>query len=201
MPTKQKAKVHFYISGPSTNAVLAFGGIAAKFGGIPRYELKNTLVRVAPNWNKHFIIDHHASWYHEGLRGISKDIDTTANYLQGQIKNYDRIVMMGVSAGGYAAILFGSLLNADMVIAFTPQTIISKRRGKYHDLKPYINDRTEYILYGDSSAKDIFHSISHCYNIKQDNVKIHAIDGIDLRKMRDNGELDEIITTNLMSLE
>lgn len=37
---------------------------------------------------------------------------------------------MGTSAGGYAALLFGYLLEADTAVAFAPQTFISPQERK-----------------------------------------------------------------------
>jgi esterase/lipase len=49
-------------------------------------------------------------------------------YLEGIIKinKYDNICFIGNSMGGYAAILFGTLLNIDNIISFAPQTFIDK---------------------------------------------------------------------------
>lgn len=195
MKSEQNIKAHLYVAGLSKNAVLAFGGMSAKFGGISRYELKNTLTRLAPDWNKHFFIDHHGKWYHEGLLGITTNIEDTILYISDQINNYEKVIMIGISAGGYAAILFGSLLYADTVLAFHPQTRISKKRKKYCNLKPIINDQTRYVIYGDISERDDknFHHISHCYNIMKDNVELHVSSKLNLKRMRDNGELDKII--------
>jgi acetyl esterase/lipase len=40
------------------------------------------------------------------------------------VQNPARVVMAGVSAGGYAALAFGAILGADVVLAFSPQTVI-----------------------------------------------------------------------------
>ena len=36
----------------------------------------------------------------------------------------ERLVLTGASAGGYAALAFGRLLDADLVLSFSPQTVI-----------------------------------------------------------------------------
>ena len=43
-------------------------------------------------------------------------------------KKYKRIVGLGCSAGGYAAILYGQLLGIDKVLAFSPQTVLTERK-------------------------------------------------------------------------
>lgn len=71
--------------------------------------------------HKHiFIRDIFKQWY---LKGINKKINTPIRlkeFLEKEINGY-QTVMVGSSAGGYAAILYGSWLNANKVIAFNPQ--------------------------------------------------------------------------------
>jgi hypothetical protein len=61
-------------------------------------------------------------FYQRGIPGISSSIDETVVWLKRVIEFLDaRIVRtFGGSAGGYAAALFGSLLDADAVYAFGP---------------------------------------------------------------------------------
>jgi len=50
------------------------------------------------------------------------------------IRGHRRVVLTGYSLGGFAALLFGNLLGADEVHAFSPQTFISlSRRIWYRD--------------------------------------------------------------------
>ena len=44
------------------------------------------------------------------------------------VKRYRKKVSVGASAGGFAAILFGNLLEFSKVIAFNPQTVISEEK-------------------------------------------------------------------------
>ena len=110
---------------------------------------------------------------------------------------------MGVSAGGYASILFGSLCNVSSVIAYIPRTklnnVIDK---KYGDLKIIVNNQTEYILNGDVNVKDENnnHHISQCnYLDCFKNVKIIVHKGLNMKKLRDNGEIKEKIDTILIN--
>lgn len=73
---------------------------------------------------------------------------------------------MGSSAGGYAAILYGSLLGAEMVLAFSPQLSMQSvldegrkqtnplafkyehtERNKYYSLKPFLKDEVKYFYF------------------------------------------------------
>jgi hypothetical protein len=105
---------------------------------------------------------------------------------------------MGVSAGGYSAILFGSTCNnVNSVISFIPQTILTNPINiKYLNLKNIINKNTKYLLYGDKSIKNIndFHHISHCENIEHfTNVTIIKNEGCDLKHLRDSGFIQNTI--------
>jgi len=61
-------------------------------------------------------------WYLGGLKGIGKNINCTIAFLKREFAKYDTILCTGSSAGGYASILFASVCNADMCIAYIPQT-------------------------------------------------------------------------------
>lgn len=109
---------------------------------------------------------------------------------------------MGTSAGGYAAILYGSLCNkVNGVISFIPQTILKNPIDiKYENLKNIINNETTYNLHGDASITDIndLHHIYHCNNLQNyKNVKIIRHNGCNLKLLRDNNVIkkciDEII--------
>lgn len=61
-------------------------------------------------------------WYLGGLNGIGKNMTHTIAFLRKQFVNYDKVLFVGTSAGGYASLLFGSLLKVNEVIAINPQT-------------------------------------------------------------------------------
>lgn len=105
---------------------------------------------------------------------------------------------MGNSAGGYAAILFGSLLGVTSVLAFIPLTVRRKEKvdEKYRDISGYIHGTTQYYLYGDTAVTDPFdcHHIQHCERIAHHpNVYLTRMKNIQLREMRNTGELFKII--------
>ena len=61
-------------------------------------------------------------WYLGGLNGIGKNINHTIAFLKKEFAKYDQILCVGSSAGGYASLLFGSLLNVNFAIAINAQT-------------------------------------------------------------------------------
>lgn len=68
-----------------------------------------------------FIRDAAKRWYLGELPGIGSCFQDTLNFLRQEFNKYETVVLTGFSMGGYAAILFGSLLNVNAVISFWPQ--------------------------------------------------------------------------------
>jgi len=193
---------HSYLkqtSNEHTNTlVVSFAGYNKMYAGIVRFEFANFLTTHFANTDRQFYMDTKLDLYHKGIAGISNTIDETVAYLKTEIAKYKNVVFIGVSSGGYAAILFGSLLNVTSVVAFIPQTVRIKKDidEKYRDLREHINSSTKYYIYGDTSItnENDFHHIRHCERIAQrPNVFLFKKDGIDLRRLRDNGELYAIL--------
>ena len=185
----------------NANLIICFGGMALQFGGILPFEFLNYLSSVYKNnCDLIFFIDRHQCWYHKGIQNITNNIDETAVYLNNIIKdgNYKKVIFMGTSAGGYGAILFGSICNnVTNVISFIPQTILKNPINlNYSNLRNVINENTNYLLYGDISVQDVndSHHIHQCENIEGlANVKILKNEGCDLKELRDTGFIKKTI--------
>ncbi len=181
--------------------IVCFGGMALQFGGILPFEFLNYLSsEYVDKCDLYFFIDKNQCWYHKGLKDITNNIDETVLYINDIIKkgNYEKVLFMGVSAGGYGAILFGSLCNnVNNVISFVPQTRLNNPiNSDYSNLKNIINKNTTYFLYGDKSVPDVndFHHISHCENLEEfTNVNIIKGDNCNLKNLRDNGYIKNLI--------
>ena len=78
-------------------------------------------------FDKLFIRDIKREFYLNGLKNTTKNFQETIDLIKEltSVKNYRKIVAIGASAGGFAAILYGQLLNFSKVIAFNPQTVLS----------------------------------------------------------------------------
>lgn len=187
----------YFIKGTdSQQLIVSFGGSMKKFGGIPPFEFLNFLTSFFQNPDKLFVVDHYSERYHKGIQGVSHDIESTATFLKEIIKPYESTIFLGVSAGGYAAILFGSLLEVDHVIAFTPPSLIHKGDVRYTDLCPHINETTQYRVLGDLSVEDIgsSHHISQVRRLHGfPNIVVEERSKVLLVNMRDSGELYEIL--------
>jgi hypothetical protein len=155
--------------------------------------------------HRQIYIDKDHCSYHNGIAGISGNIDETVAYLRKETEPYKNVVFIGVSSGGYAAILFGSLVPVQKVVAFIPQTICCSHTNTdetYRDIAPFINTTTQYYLYGDTSfsqednMNDIhhIHHISHCERIAHHpNVFVKKINGLLMKKIKNTGELYKIL--------
>jgi len=107
----------------SPTLLVLFGGIA---GGVsmPVFEF----FRLTSGFpaKKAFLRDPRRGWYQLGIPGVGDSPAYVRAFLATTIERAraERVVMAGASAGGFAALLFGSLCQADEVIAFSPQTFV-----------------------------------------------------------------------------
>lgn len=194
----------------SKTLIVSFAGHGLKYGGVPKIEFANFLETYFSHIDAQFYIDNTCSSYHHGMQGVSTNIDETVEYLRQRFEGYDKIICLGASAGGYAAILFGSLLKVDTVMAFIPQTILKHkdREDKYRNLAPFINPGTKYHVFGDISITDEnnCHHISQCENIaKHSNVKLERMYGVNLKALKYTGQLlrifKEIVQCNIVPMK
>ncbi|MCR2805453.1 lysophospholipase [Paenibacillus soyae] len=88
--------------------------------------------------NRMIIRDAKKAWYHKGLSNISdvENFDQVVTYLEDiiPVHRFKKILVMGLSMGGYAAILFGLLTRFNVTVhAFGPQTYIDIDKKEYPD--------------------------------------------------------------------
>ncbi|MBK3517683.1 hypothetical protein [Carboxylicivirga marina] len=123
------------ISEVNSTLIVVFGGIACKLP-IPVFEFMKSLDKY--NVDKVFIRDFHQAWYQLGLKGLSTSVEETVIYLKKLLNSsyYKKVIFIGNSAGGFAAMLYGWLINVDEVHAFAPQTFTNKlNRYIYRDYR------------------------------------------------------------------
>lgn len=207
----------------SKQLLVTFGGIRQGIG-MPVYEFNNTLKDIA--CDKVFIKDINQAWYHKGINEKTKNILELKKLLEKIINEnqYTNVIFIGNSMGGYAAILFGILLNVNFVLAFSPQTFIDKsNRFWYKDKRwgkeirgVYINNAYQRKFYNlkknlkklnYSTQIDVFYSNKNVLDklhserlIKQQNVILHSYDKGNhniIKVLRDEGELIKIIRNRI----
>lgn len=107
----------------SRTLLLAFGGLAGRIA-IPPFEFLRLTGDVPVK--RLFVRDLHEAWYHKGMPGYDNSLLGCADALRDMIAEHDvdRMVFAGNSSGGYAALVFGTLLGADTVLCFAPQTTL-----------------------------------------------------------------------------
>ena len=111
--------------------LVAFGGVGGELS-IPAFEFFN-LTRGFPV-KKIFIRDLKQVWYACGVPELGNSIEEVAASLA-QYRDREgvkKVILVGNSMGGYAALLFGWLIQADIVHAFCPQTYINQKLRFLH---------------------------------------------------------------------
>ncbi len=84
-----------------------------------KYEWYTTRVKRA---SKHiFLRDIYKQWYVSGINANISNVKSLYEFLYNECKEFKEIVTVGSSAGGYAATLFGSMLNANICFNFNGQ--------------------------------------------------------------------------------
>jgi pimeloyl-ACP methyl ester carboxylesterase len=114
------------LDGDNDSAIIAFGGLWMRMGGLPPFEFFGQLDDIPSGLV--FVRDLEQSWYQFGIRGAADDIRASAKWLSDLLETHGirRIVCVGCSAGGFAAIVFGSLIGATEIHAFCAQTTIAR---------------------------------------------------------------------------
>lgn len=115
------------LTGNRTLLVL-FAGLGV--GAAPPTFIFRKFLAARTGVDKLFVRDTSRSWYQLGLPGVTTDVESTAAYLRRRRAAYDRVLFLGCSAGGMAAMLYGELAGADRVLAFAPQTVLSERKPR-----------------------------------------------------------------------
>ena len=146
------------------NLLVSFGGIQQGFG-MPVFEFFNSISDI--QCDKIYFRDFNQAWYQKGVDSELNHIDKIIEYLEGIInsKKYDKICFLGNSMGGYASILFGSILNVDKVIAFAPQTFINKFNRKLTSDKRWEEQIEKVYVYKDKRKK--FFDLKKCLRRKK----------------------------------
>jgi pimeloyl-ACP methyl ester carboxylesterase len=111
------------MGGDPTTLLVAFGGMAGQIG-MPPFEFFKATGDIPVK--RLFVRDLHQAWYHRGIPGHGDTLEASAAALRALIERHDvdRLVVAGNSAGGYASLAFGRLLEADTALCFAPQTVL-----------------------------------------------------------------------------
>lgn len=131
-------------------------------------------------------------WYLNGIPGIASNFKNTLTFIRNLCKSYKKVICVGFSMGGYASILYGSLIeNVISVFAFEPQInlnfiindspnlkVFKDRQpnifSKYENLHDILSQNKKYYVSFKQDASDVYHGKSHfdCISTKNN---VHII--------------------------
>jgi hypothetical protein len=152
-----------------------------------------------PKATKHiFIRDIYKQWYLHGINNKINSLEKLADFLEKEIRGYTSY-FIGSSAGGYAAVLLGSLLNVNRVYAFNNQFYLhdllesssaavdplifreqdNSKINKYYTIKEFIKEPEKvYYFHSNRSDWDVrqFKAVQDLkMNVVSVNTNIHGI--------------------------
>lgn len=122
-------KIEYNRVGDQSLCVIYFSSHAIYFPNTQEEFIRNLQEKDKYEWYKMrhlnagmhiFVRDVLKQWYLNGINSTVNSIESLCELLR-SLTYGKRIICIGASAGGYAAILLGCLLNAEKVIAFNPQ--------------------------------------------------------------------------------
>ena len=107
----------------STELVIAFSHLGYPSG---HFAMSRALADLSVNIL--YVNSGEDSWYQRGLGEEAPSIDATLELLKQLIEHLDptKIICVGISMGGYAALLFGLLLKCDIILAITAEITIGE---------------------------------------------------------------------------
>ena len=108
----------------SRTLLIAFGGMRGARIGVPAFEFSMASNEIPVK--RLFVRDLRQAWYHLGTPEYGPTLESVAQGLRALLAEHevDRLVVTGNSAGGYASLVFGTLLGAHTVLCFAPQTVL-----------------------------------------------------------------------------
>lgn len=216
-------KDDYYFENNSSDILLVTFAGMGWIDSLPTFIFYNFLKQYK-NMDKLFLRDIKSRYYLTGLKNNNNSLIETLELIRELIncKKYKKIYAIGTSAGGFASILFGHLLNFDKVIAFSPQVVLNSKKDNiiedkynapktckwlssinlndkfYHkclDLKNFLPFNTNIDIH---YAKDANKGIDkkHALYLESENCKIIEHDSkihMLALELRDKGKLKEII--------
>lgn len=163
--------------------VIAFSGANVPLG---KFNYTNSFL--GAKFNVIYLNDRLDGYYQNGIPGLADDLHATISELRSLISNFSdkpRIFTFGCSMGGYGAILYGTLLEVEAILAFGPTVPIfsSLLRGKsfyaqcarrFENLNSKLKTSItkSHIFFGDRSLVDIF-SYEYFHRLSNGKVRIY----------------------------
>lgn len=138
---------------------------------------------------KHILVrDIHKQWYLSGINEEVNSPEELRDFLRKETEGYE-VITVGSSAGGYAAVLYGSMLNAKKAIVFNAQFDISTQLNtssididplifryrdlpvaKYYDIESFINKKLKVFYFLSVESEWDFEQYQHIKKVNNINV-------------------------------
>jgi hypothetical protein len=102
--------------------VIAFTGLAIRYGGLPQFEFKKILAQEGDRYNHIFVRDVRRSVYFRSSQGGNNGLQYYQERIQEAISHLPPSfnVAIGISSGGQAPFLFCNRLPIHQILAFNP---------------------------------------------------------------------------------
>lgn len=113
--------------------IISFGGLALRMG-MTMFEFNSAIKKLKVD--SLFLKDTKRIWYQKGISEEYPTVESVVELLKNYTVNYRKVICIGNSAGAFAAILFGTLLDIDQVVAFAPQTLLKEE----FNMKPWLSE-------------------------------------------------------------
>ena len=135
-----------------------------------KFEWYNTRINVASK--NIFLRDLKKQWYLNGINNQIDSVDKIYDFLKKETEGY-KTIMIGSSAGGFAAVLLGSKLNSEYILSFNGQFFLSNLLkssneetdpiifrqqnepaiNKYFSIKPFIHSPEKIFYFFSNKSK------------------------------------------------
>jgi tetratricopeptide (TPR) repeat protein len=108
---------------PADRLIFAFSHVGYPTGS---FAMKNVFADASLHANVVFVNCKDNAWYQCGINDEYNSIEKSAELFNQLLEHFapSRSLTVGMSMGGYAAVLFGLLLQVDYVTTFTPELIL-----------------------------------------------------------------------------
>lgn len=115
-----------------------FPDASAKGYEVP-FEFQRFLSRHPLGVNVLLLRDPSMSWYLQGIESLGHSVEALAEFVRAEQRQLQccKLYTLGSSMGGYAALLFGHLLQADVALAFGPQIYLDEAKRREVGVIPY----------------------------------------------------------------
>lgn len=111
----------------NSTLIVTFQAHADKIFGTSVQEFRGTLNSLASRgYDTLKVNDTNGYFFFQGIDSERNSFEKTLAMLSQYMKNYERTIFMGNCAGGYAAVLFGTMLDVDMVIGINTVTYLDQ---------------------------------------------------------------------------